>query len=606
MLLAEREESTQMEGQKAPVRITVPQLQQKQLSFCDGSLDGFEAWAKALPMANVGASAKLLFQATREMNITAMPNGHRFKMLEMIRDKVYAICDLLGKRFLNQSVLLADNDLKIANLTQTLQAQLATGYKRIVLDELALSIKHQQPVQKVMTLALHRAMADLNQTILRAFQLYCQPPKNAWQELHQLFLLADSKNLSGYIVKDDQCKFLSSSSIKDVYTRILLLGCSKPNQLRQSELASLYHATELWCSRARITKADDPHALFVFAVHSDTPPIYKKLHKDAPRHLLRALDTHGLVNALQQALANKDQAATIPSTVNETLVSHLIHSWGVLVERAFRRLPNTGDIEVGIGLVSSHFFTANEKSFPFLMQTWSPNGNRTEKEKRQKATANDVWAQSFDAGGGKAVDADSIEFDSIAFLTKHTEAEQPDTGPKGTRHPCNIVNTSPGGYCIGLNHPPSTVQTGELVVVREARMNHWSVGMIRWIRSMKQTGTQLGIELLAPHAKAVAVRILNKTGDNGEYMRGLLLPALSAAGQSETLIVPILPFKTGAKIELMDEAGPIKMHLLQRLVSSRSFAQYSFRHLSRGMSPHTSDQSTGDSDDEFSSIWDKL
>jgi len=595
-LLAEFDERTSMEVQKSPIRISVPEIKLQKLSFCDGSLSGFEGWAKKLPMANVGVAAKMLFQATRELNATGIAATSRYKMLEIIRSQTYVICESLGKRFLKQSVMLTDNDMKIVSLAQTLQNQLASGYKRIIVDELAKPSKKGEV--KLLTFALHRAITDLSQTILRALQLYSNPPKNAWLELHQMFALAETKGIQQYPVKDSRAKYIASSSIQDVYTRALLLGCSKPNQLRQVDLANLYAATELWSGLVKICKGTDITALFLFAQHKDFPPVYRTLLKTSTTSVGRALSPTALVSALQKHLDKDSSDVTVPGNINETVINHLMHAWGAMVERSFRRTQNSGEIQIGIGLLASHYFSANEFSLPFLLKQW----NAEEPQGKPQVPSTDVWDQSFDAGSQFGADSENIEFDSIAFISSHAQDTE-DTGPKAKQLSAQIFNTSPGGYGIALENPPSSVQTGELVVIKETRMNNWSLGCIRWIRTQRNQATQLGIELLAPKVEAVAVRMLNKTGENGDYLRGIWLPALPAAGQEETLILPTLPFKVGCKAQLLDDKHCQRIQLLKRVNTSRSFVQYSFQSLTQVLSSSTSKDDSGD---EFASIWDKL
>ncbi len=598
-MLAELDERKNMEGLNSSIRISVPEIQQSRLSFCDGTISGFEAWSKKLPMANMGAAAKLLYQASKELNQTQLNPALRYKMLEIMRSQIYSICELLSKRFINQSVVLNDNDIKVVMLAQTLQNQLAAGYKRIVLDVLSVpSKKHDSP--KLLTFAVHRAITDLSQTILRAYQLYSQPPKHSWLEIHQLYSLAETRQIQQYDVRDNQNKYKSSSSIFETYIRTLLLGCSKPNQLRQNEQANLYAACELWGNLVKLSTVQDTQAQFIFVQNNDAAPIYRSLVKSIPQGSVRTFHPGALVQTLQKHINKESIGVTIPGNLSDAMLNHLLHAWGGMKERSFRRTQNSGDIHIGIGLVSSHYFCAKEKSFPYLLKNWHVN---LKEEKKPKAST-DVWDHSFDAGNGFSADAENIAFDSIAFVSKHAQEEE-DTGPKGKECLGTIENTSPGGYGIALSTPPSAVQTGELAVVREPKMNSWSLGCVRWIRTRQNMPTQFGIELLAPRAEAVAVRILNKTGENGEYLRGIRLPALPAAGQEETLILPILPFKVGSKAELVDEKMQQRIQLVKRITSSRSFVQYQFQSLTQVLTDTKQDQPSN-GDDEFASIWDKL
>jgi hypothetical protein len=586
-----------MEGRQAQIRIQTPKIEKKLLSFCDNSLLGFESWAKSLPMANVGATAKLLFQATKEMNVTQLESAQRFQMLEVIRGPVYNICNLLSKRFINQSVALSDSDLKIMQLTQTLQIQLATGYKHIVIDELSAK---KISGSKLLTFSIHRAIADLSQTILRAYQLYNPAPQHAWVEIHQLFALSESKAVSAYTIKDRQFKLIESSSINEIYVRALLLGCCKPNQLRQTELAQVYYTSEQWASLVKITSNNDGAALFVFPQHRDAAPIYRTLAKQTPVGVTRGLNPNALVMTLQKHINKEPDASLIPNDLPESVLIHLMHAWGNMTERSFRRSQNSGSVELGFGFLASHYFSANEKSLPYLLQSWSLE--RTEKKFTSGNSAtDDVWDKSFDAGKNFAGGTENIAFDSIAFIDKHDS--HVDTGSKGQLHPAQITNTSPGGYGVTINTPPSNVQTGELVTIKESKMNCYALGCIRWIRSQPHLPTEIGIELITPRAEAVAVRILNKTGENGDFLRALHLPAMPAAGQEETLILPVVPFKQGSKAELCDGKQQLRIQLLKRHHASRSFVQYDYKSLAKVI-PQANTKDT--SDDEFASIWDKL
>lgn len=602
-MLADRKKLHAMETDS--IDIHAPPVTQEYLSFCPDGLDGFEAWAKTLPMGNLGAASKQLFLATKELSTTSFSTIHRYKRLEIIREKTHAICELLSKRFLNHSVLLNDSDRKVANLAQALTIQLAAGYKRVALDEWQWCKQKKKAPQKLMTFSIHRAIADTTRAILRACQLYQAPPKNAWFDIHQLYLLAEYTNISGYSIKDEQTRFLSTSSIRDLYTRALLLGCAKTNQLRQQELGQVYDATELWCTRVRLTSSQDPQSLFTVNLFRDQGPVYQKLSANAPDAILRAIDTRALVIALQRALAKQEGAATIPGHLHDDIVNQLIHAWGVLKERAFRRTKGQGQLQMSLGLLGSHYYMSDEKSFSFLLQQWMPGGLPKDKK---KVHPDDAWAQSFDAGGQNIPDPESIDFDSNAFINKNTFEENMDTGPKGQMLSAQIVNMAPGGYCIRMSNAPTTLQTGELMVIREAENHEWSLATVRWIRTVKGQALEAGLELLAPQSSAIAIRMLNKTGENGEFLRGLVLPELPAAKQEQTLIVPTIPFKVGCKAEILEGDQIHRVQLLNKIKTTRSFVQYSYRNISSAPNPdHASqDDSKQTVNESAGSFWDQL
>jgi len=603
-----------MDSPVTPIKLHIPAPSLAALTFCPGNVEGITQWAKSLPMANTGESARQLYLAIRELNQWKADPLLRFKMLEVVRPYIYSTCTLLNKHFLQSSISLNDKQLKIANLSQALQGHLATGYKQVVVHSISRLGAEDKP-PKVVTLAVHRAISDSNQTILRSFQLYCNAPEHAWLEINQLFLLADTHSLLDYEVSDRQTRFMSTSTIRDVYIRAHLLGTAKPNNLRQQDLSELYDASELWAAFAEITSAENESALFIINLHRDRPGQYRQHLRDAKKPLFRGLNTSNLVHALKQWAANPSghHNITVPGKMNDNLLSHAIQAWGIHWQRSFRRSPAEGSLQLCIGLSATHYYSAGMKEFELVMAAVKPKALEGENKEQTPdfiTAETDVWANAFDAGGARIAHNENLSLDAIEFISKHQKArdEAEPTEAKYPTHSVQLVNTSPGGYCVHwAGELPSSIQAGELLGIQENGIKHWSIGVIRWIRHMRDKGTQLGIELLAPRAEVGAARLLQKTGSNGPFMRALLLPAIKAIAQPATLLLPRIPFRTGNKVELNYPDIQGRQQLTKRLASTSSFSQFQFR--AAGGVAQTSNslrQSTGIADDEFDSIWHKL
>ncbi|MCA6064793.1 GTPase [Thalassolituus marinus] len=605
-----------MESSATPIKLHVPTTPLAQPSFCAGNVESITQWAKELPMANTGEAARQLYMAVRELNQWNTDPLLRFKVLEVVRPYIYSICSLLNKHFLQSSISLNEKQLKVANLTQALQGLLATGYKMVVAHSISRLAPTDKP-SKVVTLAIHRAISDTNQTILRAFQLYCQPPEHAWLEINQLYLLAEMHKLLRFSVSDRQTRFLSTSTIEDVYARAHLLGTAKPNNLRQQDLAQLYDASELWAEFAELSQADDESALFIINLHRDRPAQYRQHLRDAQKPLFRSLNTAALVQALKLWAANPNgnHKITVPGKLSDNLLSHAIQSWGIHWQRSFRRMPTEGQLKLCIGLSATHYYSAGMKEFEGLMASIKPKTVEGETIDRSvdvgKVNAEeDVWANAFDAGGARLAENESMNIDAIEFINKHKNKEHEEEEELVVKYPTHnvtLINTSPGGYCVHWEGSvPTSIQAGELLGIQEHGVRHWSIGVIRWIRHLRDQGTQLGIELLAPRAEVGAARLLQKTGSNGPFMRALLLPAIKAIAQPATLLLPRIPFRTGNKVELLYPELQGRHQLTKRLASTSSFSQFQFRTAGAVTSSASVQQATGMPDDDFESIWNKL
>lgn len=604
-----------MDSPNTPIRLHIPVPTLSGLSFCETHVEGITQWARELPMANTGESARQLYQAVRELNQWETDPLLRFQMLEVIRPYVYSICTLLNKHFLQSSISLNEKQLKIANLSQAMQGHLATGYKMVVAHSLGTPLRDsaERPA-KMVTLAIHRAIADTSQTILRAFQLYCQPPEHAWLEINQLYLLAEMHQLAGYKVGDRQTRFLSTSRIQDVFVRAHLLGAAKPNNLRQQDLADLYEASELWAEQVTLSAADDESALFIINLHRDRPAQYRQHLRDVQKPMFRSMNTSPLVQALKRWAANPSAASnaiTVPGKLSDNLLSHAIQSWGIHWQRSFRRAPTEGQLRLCIGLSATHYYSAGQKDFERIMAGIKPLAlsgdpiSQPDGPRSKTPPSEDVWDNAFDAGGTLLAENKSLNLDVIEFINKHKGKEDDDNTLKYPSHLATLINTSPGGYCVHWQGDiPASIQAGELLGIQEKGVRHWSVGVIRWIRHMRDQGTQLGVELLAPRAEVGAARLLQKTGNNGPYMRALLLPAIKAIAQPATLLLPRIPFRTGNKVELLFPELQGRFQLTRSLTSTSGFSQFQFRQTGGGAVGLQTDP--GLADDDFDSIWNKL
>lgn len=603
-----------MESQSTPIKLHIPSATLKELSFCSANGADFSKWAKSLPMANTGEASRRLYQAVREINSLDTSPEDRFEFLEIIRPYIHSVCKVLNKHFLQSSISLNDKQLKIANLTQALQGHLATGYKMVVAHG-AKTFKVGERTPKYFAKATHRAISDSGQILLRSFQLYSQSPERAWIDVNQLYLMAEEHLIDGIAIEDQQARYVHKSSIRDAFIRVHLLGTAKPSNLRQQDLAQLYEATEYWCSAASLTSVDDESALFIINLHRDRPGQYRQHIRDAQKASFRSLNTQKLVQALKVHSSSPNEAKVhVPEKTNESLLIHAIQSWGIHWQRSFRRVPTDGGLSVCIGFSALHYFTAGMRDFDQVSLKMKPVLNEHGQiVDTGSSMSDDVWADAFDAGGSRMPDNAGMNLDAIEFITKHQiEVEDEESSQPKTRYnsyKVTLINTSPGGYCLHWEGDvPSAIQAGELIGVQESGVRQWSIGVIRWIRHLRDQGTQLGVELLAPKAEVGIARLLQKTGSNGPQMRALVLPAIKAIAQPATLLLPRIPFRTGNKIELLHDELNGRYQLIKSLASTSSFSQFQFRVAGVTASSKPAISTTGDNllEDDFDSLWNKL
>ncbi|MCL6415620.1 hypothetical protein MIB92_08155 [Aestuariirhabdus sp. Z084] len=589
-----------MDNEITQLQLRVPQRTLSDLSFCTSSVVGLENWLNSLPKANLGELSRQLYTALIELNKLVAKPALRYQMLEALRPTIYFALDALSKHYLGQSVILNEQQKKVANLAQALQMNLATGYKQVVLDTL------NDPANSISCgNAIHRAMSELARAQVRAYQLYCPAPRYLWLELGQLFQAAESLQLLKHEVADRQNSYISSSTPGSLFCRIMLMACSRANQLRQADLQQVFNALEIWSPLIRVQRITRQEPIFIVNLEADQPPTYFALTREPSTPASRGLNSVPLMQAIEQAsrmpgMPGESSALTIPKSMSQELIKHLIQAWGPLKERVFKRIPSNGSLQIIIGLSAIHYYLSGEKNFDEQLIRYS----RKERNTRFAAGGvnSDAWANAFDADttdlklNSPLRDGESIKFNPEADAKKEAPYKI---------HLTHLENTSPGGYCvIWRGNLPTHTQSGELIGVRENNREQWCLAVIRWIKIESPERTLMGIELLTPNAQPCALSLLRKSSDSSLAMRAFLLPAIPAIAQPATLITPLRPFEEGNKVLLSQQGSEQKGQLTHKLMGTRSFSQFEFKYLQQLLeTPTAKPPSEGNDDDDFSSVW---
>src|SRR5690554_1853484 len=149
-----------MDNTTSALHLRVPQQTLDALSFCDSHEKGISRWIADLPKANIGETARQLYKGLIEFNQLKIAPDRRLAMLELIRPEVHYVCAALSRYYLGQSIVLEDRPRKVANLAQSLQNHLATGYKIAVAQEGSMKSRDRAAD---LSLAIQRAIRALGE-----------------------------------------------------------------------------------------------------------------------------------------------------------------------------------------------------------------------------------------------------------------------------------------------------------------------------------------------------------------------------------------------------------------------------------------------------------
>lgn len=587
-----------MERHSTATLLRVPAPSRQALSFCAAEPNALRQWLNALPRANLGETARQLYQALTELNELKTSSAQRLLMLESMRPEVYVACRHLERYFLDQPIVLDQRARKVASLCQALQSHLATGYKLVVVDEIA------SGNQQVLGLAMQRAIRSLYAALIRASQLYCPVPDRLWLELHQLYRMAVHKQLQRASIQDEQAHHIAAMTIEQSYLAALLLGSARCNQLRQRTIGQLGDILESWSALARMQKATLPSSLLVVAPKVDAPPRYRALVTAEEMADCIGVDPQPLAQAIRDLLAlplEKRSQMRLPGadTIDTDLLRHLHMAWGEATERSFQRIPGKGTLNVCLGMSSVHYYLAGQRTFDELLDNSSaPRPARFS----LVGGANDIWNDAFDAR--PKTDASLID-DQIEYLQRNAQATYPVFS-------LEIVNQSPGGYCLAWSSEvPSQLQAGELLGLHTPGSERWNLAIVRWIRQVRGGGTQMGVELAGPQVQPCGVRLLRDSESGSQYLRALLLPEVSILSQPAMLITPRLPFQEGHKVQIHYENRDMQALLSTRLSGTGSYSKFQFRTIDGTTSRNTGASTRWPTElaiveEDFDSLWKSL
>lgn len=473
-------------------------------------------WIEALPLANSGATARLLYNGLKELNSLEVEPLSRLEILELLRQPVSFVVSGMDKHVIGQPLPLPQQKKQIGTVLRDFQRELELGYRQVIVDLC-------QPKGTVPFLrgrhvaqAVARGLFHVGQLLQKAYLTYGEIPPGAWRDLHALMAYAVSQGLHDKSVSDPQLKGFTLTP-QALYLQALLLFITNPYRLTQKEIAEVEQATLVWSPYCELRFDGKGEGVFTIDPSLDQAPGVRQEEERPWR-----LETAGLVRMLmnlltsgtgahEQPIQPRSKIGTAPALSRE-LLQRLLLAWGFSGERKFQRLPAGHRMDAAIGLQAAHFLTGGNKDLNAFVQSLSGAVLLSD---RERAAA---WAQAS------------------------SETSKPVLAP------VKVLDQSLGGYRILWENAQNLrARVGELVVLGQTidadddDPRDWLVGVLRWLKCGNGDALEAGIQLLSRQAEAVVVRSLSAATSSKVIHRALLLKPLKLDGEGEpTLLVPAI------------------------------------------------------------------
>ncbi len=580
-----------------------------------------------LPNSNMGELTKQTFLILRDLNRQEIPVKQRLENLEMMRALARNIFDNLKKYFINRTLPLPDKSKKIVNLNQSILQELIYGYE-IIVDEAA--NKNNSKIDgKMLSTAICRAISYLSEMLLRSNEVYEPCPKNLWLDVHQLFVYAESKELTEKPVIDNEKKS-GKLTIDSSYKQILLFSLARPIALRQRDNERVFKELFDWSKYSMIQRdasANMIDHIFCMRIHEDSAPAYltsKDLVEDVTIRTLDASKLVSHVNVLIDEQSKQKQKITVGDALPLETLNTLVASWGANAKRRFSRANRQGHINVAIGL--SRIAKAMRDSVKSANTFDTKSGFvRTSASTKQdpgftleainNTDENSDYMTHTEVGAAENNSWDMVA-KGRALTDTYANQHKNITDEKLKKHQQNvddywqIVNISAGGYCLCWNSDDtSKAQIGELIALQEFDKKNnfeWRVGVIRWMQFTQENGLEIGVQIISPKVVTATAQRVNRP--NEIPFECLMLPGIKAIKQAASTILPSHAFKTSDKLIVRILENKIEVTLDEIKEHTGSFTQFTYKNteLDQRIKKQTKKEDANKNKEDFDELWSSL
>lgn len=602
--------------------LRLPQQDLDRCSLFEADPQSLSNWADQLPMGSPARAGDAIREALHELNRVALPASMRFGLLEILRAPTHSIVTALIQSCLNQPIILDKNLQPQADLVSDLCSLSSIGYTLVAVH----TIRGDDDAEGVNPArlaceGLHRAVIQTGVRILNTCLLYQHMPLQCWEGLHHLYSLAERQQLARLPV-DDPLRETQSSIVQE-YLPPLLLACSKPNQLRQQDIAGAYRAFQEWRDLAELQDPEFGEGLFAVDMNSDHGPVFAELLVRRGATQFRYINTKTLVSHLEELKHSRGtQGLRViefdrHTRLDTNLLEHLIKSLGEISQRNFARQKSRVGLHIAAGISNVHYYVAGER--PLLQvihgDDYTPTAeeaagnpflgivNRGGDQWNEPQSETDNPQHSDDESA--AVPVDAVDLDRAA----DAQEQRAGNPMRHIVHSVKTTNSSPSGYCVEWEEPPEGIHIGDIVCVRDTNheQGEWTIAVIRWVSQVKDAPTLLGLELLSPRGSSYAAQVKMADGELSRPIRVLLLPEIPLVAQAHTLVVPRMVFREGQRITLSRERDAFLVKLKRQVASTGYFSQMDFEYI-RQLEDDTEGSRTNTtlSTNVFESVWNDI
>jgi hypothetical protein len=535
-------------------------------------------WLQTLPLADSMEAAREVYQALYTLNRLDLEPVRRMELMGLYESPVATVRVSLAAPLRQTSFPLGERKTALSRYARLLIWEMANGYK-CALHDLAGARFGFGRKQQFSHLA-RRAAYYLGETLILSYQVYAAYPPHVWRDLHELYRFAESNGWQEDPGEERPGEPGSGRSLSSLYRAALLLFLARPYQLLQNECLWVEQLLRGWSARVSLSRdirAVDASGNFLVDLGADAPPSPWRNDLAQMDNLgLRLLDVGELVGEVKTCVTRLNKGESVQAlaigvdcleAACHDLFKRLARAWGVAARRRHTRLKRRGFVSVCAGLGAAHFFMNDQKPFEAPI---SPGEKKSAPVRSAGADKEAVTPQTPKPGVARRDEEDTTGPD-VARPGQGGDLYRVDRWQIGDIGPRGLLLIRPAESTVH-------VRVGEVLgIQRVDQLGQWSVAVVRWLKSLDNGGLEMGIEYLAPNARAVAVRAMTP---GAKFGPALLLPAMESLKRPATLLVERGTYQPHTDVEVQEGPGGTRhARPLQLLDRTGAFEQVVFGYL---------------------------
>jgi len=594
--------------------LNIPARVDSEPTKIDVRKSALSAWINALPLMDYTRSCEQMMEALHHLNCHHLDVKSRIQAMTLLSNRVDKLHKLIPRNFESDSLPLSEKKLKSKQQAELLLAECAIGHKIIVTDLVAdrsILSRHKKALFFSIVKALHYMSLEL----IERFLIYRDPQEGTWQDIHKLYAISEQMGILDIAISGNAAHGEASTSINELYKKILLLSLADMSRLMTGEAAAVYKKLAEWSMLTSLSHCDDSFREGVVVdLGIDAPANH--VFSEKPIKFL-----NGRVFDLSRLLAHMDKKIDVlgeqgkkgnnmlSARARQAMYIRLRFTWGTRGERGAVREPINKPVKLISGLHDCHRGLSDNAHFnpEHDELRFDPDWNKAGAspsdsapaslgdslslvpedqapwleealESRMASNFNDKRVSQFNEL--KTHDAwEKIYSNEATNQARYERDSMPLTVTD-----CIQVDTSPGGMAVVCEQSQvgASLAVGKVVAISTDDSNdQWQTGVVRWLIMLPNNNIRCGMQILSQSAEVIAVKGLKGVGEDGEYFRAIMIPAEEGCGMS--VIVPAAVYSSNTILSVVTQQALKYLVLKELLNNSASYNQFLFEEIDKPM-----------------------